>query len=260
MKRTKQITSLLVGVLFLLPILNISAQTFPKPKGYVSDFAGVIDESNINKMEQLISFIEKNSTVEIAVVTLDSIEPYATVNEAALALADQWQVGKKDVDNGIVFLLALKERQARIEVGYGIEGIIPDGLAGDILDTSVIPYFRQSEYGDGFLQGVAQMSQIIANEYNIDLSSFQISAPQKPTQSNSRGVGYYAFIVLFMVFFGGRRIIWPLLFMSTYRHRGHYGGGFGSRGSFGSSSGFGGGGFSGFGGGGFGGGGASRGF
>jgi uncharacterized protein len=150
----------------------------------------------------------------------------------------------------------MKERQVRMEVGYGLEGIIPDGLAGEIIDKSILPALRLGNYGEGFLRGVQAAAGIIAKEYDVDLSAYQLSESRKYTKRVGPSAGLIMFIALAFLF-GGGRLFWPLLFLGAASRRGFYGGGFGSGGV---RTGIGGGGFSGFSGGGFGGGGASRGF
>jgi uncharacterized protein len=195
-------------------------------------------------------------------VTVDSIAPYATIEEFSIALADKWRVGSAQEDNGALLIVAVQERRVRIEVGYGLEGILPDGRVGAILEQAVIPPLSSGDYGGGLLAGAQAVAGYVAQEYDLDLSEFDVRVPTADTRRSGRrssGGGEFIFyLILVLVFGGGRFFFWPLLFMG--RRRGFYGGGFGSHrgGGFGGFGG--GGGFGGFGGGGFGGGGASRGF
>ena len=95
----------------------------------------------------------------MAVVTLESFEPYGSIEQAAVALFEQWGVGKKGKDNGILLLAAMKERKLRIEVGYGLEPIIPDGLAGEIIRISIAPRFKEGRFGDGLYSGAAVVAE-----------------------------------------------------------------------------------------------------
>ncbi|MCF7949272.1 MAG: TPM domain-containing protein [Spirochaetia bacterium] len=262
----KGITFLSVAVVLLLlsslPVL--SAQSIPDYRGFVNDFAGVIDSDSAAKIEAVARKVQETTGAEIAVVTIDTVEPYADVDQYSIELAEQWQVGQEGEDNGIIFLMTLKERQVRMEVGYGLEGAIPDGRAGEILDEAVLPYLSQGEYGKGFLAGTVEAAREIAEEYNVELGS--LDAPPMPAQSGGSAGGSSSgggipgrLIFLALIFFlGGGRMFLPMLLLGGITGRRHYRGGFGSSG-FGGGS-FGGGGFGGFGGGGFGGGGASRGF
>ena len=235
----------------------LQAQKLPEPVGFVNDFAGVIDPASSAEMEAIARALQQKTGAEIAVVTVNSIEPYGTIDEYSIELATSWGVGKKGEDTGILLLLAMQERKIKMEVGYGLEGVIPDGLAGEILDQSVLPALKAGEYGTGMLRGVQAVAGIIAKEYDVDLGDYQLEESVRYTRTNIP-VGLIVFILFALFFGGGRFLFWPLLFMGrTASRRGFYGGGFGSSGS-GFGGGFSGGG--GFGGGGFGGGGASRGF
>jgi uncharacterized protein len=249
MKKTISVLAI-VAIFIALPLF---AQKLPKPVGYVNDFAGVIDEGSKAQMERLIAAVKEKTGAEIAVATVETIEPYGSVEEYAIDLASDWGIGKKGEDNGVLILLAMKERRLRLEVGYGLEGVIPDGLAGEIIDKSIIPSLRAGNYGGGLLKGVQAVSGIIAKKYGVDLSSYNVQESRRYTRTGIPGMGFLIFIIIALLF-GGGRFLWPLLFLGAMGRRGFYGGGFGSGGSSFS------GGFSGFGGGGFGGGGATRGF
>ena len=244
-------------LIIMVPIIAYPQKKLPKPVGYVNDFASVIDKNSKLKMERLAEVIKKTTGAEIAVATVKSIEPYASIEDFSIALASKWGIGEKGKDNGVLLILAMKERKVRIEVGYGLEGIIPDGLAGEIIDKSMLPYLKSGNYSTGLLKGFEAVSGIIAKEYKVDLSKYNLNVREskKYTRQGSFPMGLISFIILLFLFGGGRFFLWPLLFLGGFSGRGFFGGGFGS----GGGSGFGGG-FSGFGGGGFGGGGASRGF
>jgi len=230
-------------------------QSLPKPVGFVNDFASVIDPGSRTQMEGIAGSLQTKTGAEIAVVTVETIQPYGSIEEYAIELATQWGIGKQGEDTGILILLAMEERRIRLEVGYGLEGVIPDGLAGEIIDQSILPALRMGDYGTGLLKGVQAVAGIIAKEYDVELGDYQLTESRRYTRSGIP-TGLILFIIFLFLFGGGRFLFWPLLFMgSAASRRGFYGGGFGSGGS-----GFGGGGFSGFSGGGFGGGGASRGF
>ena len=230
-----------------------AAQDLPEPSGFVNDFAGVIDAEAEQRMTALAEAVQEATGAEIAVAVVDTVEPFATVEEYSIRLASAWGVGGAEEDSGVLFVLTLEEREVRIEVGYGIEGAIPDGRAGEILDTAVLPPLRQGNYGAGLYAGMQQVAGIIAEEYDVDLSEYGARAPAARSNrgtSSGGGGGRLLYMLVLMFFLGGGRFFWPLLFLTG--GRGFFGGGFGSGG--------GGGGFGGFGGGGFGGGGASRGF
>lgn len=247
---------LILAVLLLLMVSPLCAQKLPEPVGYVNDFAGVMDEGSKLRITGIAQALREATGAEIAVVTVDTTAPYSSIEEYSIELAAEWGIGKRGEDTGILFLLTMQERGVRLEVGYGLEGIIPDGLAGEIIDRSVLPSLKAGQYGSGLLKGVEAVTGIIAEEYDVDLSGYNLDESRKYTGGGIPNLGLLIFIILILLFGGGRFIFWPLLFLGGMSRRGFYGGGFGTpRGGSGL-----GGGFSGFGGGGFGGGGASRGF
>lgn len=220
----------------------------------VNDFAGMLDPSSVADMERVISDFEKKTTIEIAVVTIPSFDPYPTLEEYASELFKAWKIGKAKENNGILLIASKKEKRIRIEVGYGLEEFIPDGLAGEIVRSQVRPHFREGQFGAGMKQGVDSIIQVLAQKKGIPLDS----KGQKRKQSifNSPLLFDGALLIVILIF------IFKALFSSPFSRRsgpgnfwGAGGGGFG--GGFGGFGGSGGGGFGGFGGGGSGGGGAS---
>ena len=122
-----------LGILFFWGMaLSALAQGVPNYDGRVNDFAGVISPEMKSKIDSLISEVEEKTSAEIAVVTVKTVKPYDEVSYAR-QLFDTWKIGKKGKDNGILVIVAPKDRRMRIEVGYGLEGTLPDGLAGDII-------------------------------------------------------------------------------------------------------------------------------
>ncbi len=234
-------------VFLILPFLGY-AQNTPQPVGWVNDFANVIDKGNADRLTSLIEEVEQKTTAEIAVVTINSIAPYDE-KEYARVLFDNWKPGKKGKDNGVLLLLAVKERRWRIETGYGVEGILPDGLCGEIGRNYMVEYFKESKYGEGLYQGVCAIANIIAKDAHVTfatLGNFKEIAPG--SQSSSSAPNGLVMVIIFIALF------FVISNLGTHRN-GYYGGGY-----YGGSGGggFGGGGFGGFGGGG--GGGAGGGF
>lgn len=238
--------------LILLPLLGY-AQNVPQAVGWVNDFANVIDKGNADKLSTLITEVEEKTTTEIAVVTINSIAPYDE-KEYARVLFDNWKPGKKGKDNGVLVLLAVKERRWRIENGYGVEGILPDGLCGEIGRNYMVPYFKAGNYGEGLYQGVRAIANVIAKDSHVTLAAlgnFAETAPQNKLSSNdSQSLGMLIFFIIVIIII--------VLINSGINGNRYSGGSYG--GSWGGGFGGGGGGFGGFGGGGGGGGGAGGGF
>ncbi len=227
----------------------VSAE-FPKPKGPVNDFAGVIPQSEKGKMEILATEVLQKTGTAVVVVTQSTIEG-ADAASYANELYQDWGIGKKGEDKGVLIFLALKERRIWIETGYGVEGILPDGRVGEILDRYALPLLKKDQYGKGLYNALAAVSAVIAKDAGVDLTG-EIRIYRAPRRQ-SRGISprFLFFLILIpLLFFRRRGGILPLLLLSSMGGRGGFGGGFG-----GFSGGFGG-----FGGGMSGGGGAGRGF
>ncbi|HXL15472.1 MAG TPA: TPM domain-containing protein, partial [Methylomirabilota bacterium] len=148
---------------FLLAILLLgslaapgaaSARTWPQPKGYVSDFAGVVDEASRDSTEAIARELREKTGAELAVVTLQDLGG-EEIDPVAVDLYKAWGIGTKGKDEGVLILLAVKERRVRIEVGYGLEGILPDGLCGSIIRHVMAPELSQGLFGPGLLHGAA---------------------------------------------------------------------------------------------------------
>ena len=222
----------------------------PPPRGFVNDFARVLDAGTVQHLDALIRELRDRTGAEIAVVTVDSTEPLS-VFDYAMKVAETWKPGAKDKDNGVVFLVAVKDRKLHIVTGYGIEGVLPDGRVGEIRDRLIVPRFKQGDYAGGIRAGTEAMAAILADEYHVTLSGAAPPHLDHRTDANGLPAPLVLVFVIVMLIIVVRSGMWPLLFLPGGGRGGYYGGSFGG-GGFGGS----GGGFGGFGGGRFGGGGA----
>jgi len=141
----------------------IYALEFPEPVGYVNDFANILSPGTKQALERQLAQLEESSSIEIAVVTIESLEG-TTVEDYAVRLFEAWRIGKKNKDNGLLFLVAPSEHQVRIEVGYGLEPVLTDAQAGRILDNFVLPEFRKGDYNKGISEGVAAIIKVVRGE------------------------------------------------------------------------------------------------
>ncbi len=186
---------LFFGVLFLTNLLF--AEDIPQPSGWVNDFANVISAEYQNKLNAVIGALEEKTSAEIAVVTINSIAPYDE-KEYARLLFDNWKPGKKGKDNGVLILLAIKERAWRIETGYGVEGVLPDGRCGEIGRNYMVPYFKSGNYEEGLYNGVLAIAQVISPQYSI------------PAVKSREETPLFAYIFAF-VFFYIWNLPWPFI-------------------------------------------------
>jgi uncharacterized protein len=225
-----------------------------KPQGYVSDFAGVIDAQSKAELENYCTRVEQQTGAEIALVTIQSLsdEP---VEDVANTIFRAWGVGKKGKDEGIMLLLSIADRRNRLEVGYGLEPIIPDGFAGQVL-REMRPALRQSQYGEALRAAAATIGSKIAEAKGITLDTSirrRIVGGGDQQQSIPWPLLVIGLIVLFFILKGGGGgFLMGMLLGNLMGGGGRRGGGGGGFGGF-----DGGGGFGGFGGGDSGGGGAS---
>ncbi|ADQ44952.1 protein of unknown function DUF477 [Caldicellulosiruptor kronotskyensis 2002] len=268
-----------VSSLLFVSFAEASAQIPKKPveNVYIFDYADLIDSSDEEEMRALAKEIEDKSKAEIVVVTVESLGNY-TIEEYANELFNSWGIGDKELNNGVLILvnkenlLSGKKGRIRIEVGYGLEGAIPDGKAGWILDTYAIPAFENKEYSKGIKDTFFAVASEVANEYGIKINGLsEYSTSEDFTQNDSSSTtvhvgdeekdisGFGVFIVVFLIIIFSlinrrqRRTYW--WGQDPWDKDHHHFGGFGGFGGGGGSSG---GGFGGFGGGSSGGGGASR--
>ena len=240
----------------LVPATMASApQDFPSPRGYVNDFSRVIDAGTTERLTALCQELEQKTGAELTVVTVATVGDY-DFEDYSNRLFERWGIGKRGKDNGVMLFLTTGERRVRIEVGYGLEGPLPDITAGRLLDTYVLPDLRRGDYSAGLWKGAQAIAGVIAADAGVEISG--AVRPELRQQRDRGPQGRSGFSKILMVLFilmllFRPRWLWPLLLMGMGgRGRGGRWGGFGG--------GFGGGGFGGFGGGGGGGGGASRGF
>lgn len=218
----------------LLSVVAVHAESVPRPTDWVSDFAGVVSSEYRDKIVALIKELEQKTSAEIMVIAVNSIAPYDEKSYARM-IFDSWKPGKRGRDNGVLVLLAIKERRWRIEAGYGVEGILPDGLCGQIGRNYMVPFFKQGEYGKGLYNGVAAIASVIAKDANTALSV-------KPSESASKSFNadwlFYLFLALWFLLIFIFRFIYV---MNRTNGRGYYGGGW-TGGGFGGGGGGGGGG------------------
>jgi len=278
-----------VFIAFLTTACSYASEIkFPKPAGYVNDFAGVLVPSTETALNNLLVRLEKKTGAEMAVVTVKTVKPM-DIDTYAVELFNDWKLGKKGLDNGVLIVFAKEDRKIKIETGKGIEGTLPDGYLGRVLDEQAVPAFKLEKYGRGLYNTAAVLSEKIQKDH----------IPGKPAKKKDKTL--WATVIAILVFIlavsvaamnikklgdkGGSALMGALIGcvigffwagvigavfgviigliagLSGFKPGGYYGGGGMWGGGFGGGS-FGGGGgsFGGFGGGGSGGGGAGRSF
>lgn len=253
-----------IALSLCLPLGAAQAKDWPRPSGPVADYAHMIPAKYTQGISALALELSQKTGAALVVATVPSLDG-DTVENAAVTMFEKWGIGQKGKDNGLLILVAQKERKLRIEVGYGLEGIIPDSLAGRVRDQFLVPYFKKGRFGAGLYGASAALAQIIAKDAGVTLTG----VPQVSVRGRrGRGLGGLLGLLIPAVI---------VLMMMRRRGRGMTGGrggggslltglllgsmlGGGGRGSGGGGFGGFGGGFGGFGGGMSGGGGASGGW
>ncbi|MGP8330378.1 MAG: TPM domain-containing protein [Methanosarcinaceae archaeon] len=236
-----EITKYLLAIIILIFCASTAAAVdYPQVIGFVTDSAEMIDPDYEAKITELSSKIERETTVEIVVVTVESLEGESR-EMYAVKLFEQAGIGKEDKDNGLLILVAEQEREYRFEVGYGLEGVITDSMKVNIGDRIITPNFKNGEYGKGIYESIVVIEKflegddVVISEYNTE--------PGGPSGGNVFLLLLIGFILI-IVFSSLTSNTQKRNGSHTHMYYGGFGGGFG-----GGRGGFGGGGFGGFGGG-----------
>lgn len=163
---TKNISKYVSAFAFSLALfLNIPS----RGQDYVNDFAGLLNDSDKLTITRFAAELERKTTAQIAVVTIKTTRP-ETTQGFSVRLFDQWKIGQKGKDNGVLLLMAIDDRQAWITTGYGLEGAIPDVIANKIVRTVMIPYFKREEYSAGITKGAIAVISLAAKEYDTRIT------------------------------------------------------------------------------------------
>lgn len=235
--------------LFFLIAPAAAAPTFPTLTGRVVDGANILSPATEGQLTQKLAALEARTSRQLVVVTLPSLQGYE-ISDYGYQLGRHWGIGQKKLNNGVLFIIAPKERATRIEVA-GLEGILTDALSSVIIQTQVLPHFRKNDY-DG---GIAAGTDALIQQLSLERSEAEARAAAAAQQDGSDdGIPDWLPMVLMLCIFA-------YMFYHSWAHPGRRGGGggpyYGGGGWSGGGGRSGGGGFSGGGGGGFNGGGAS---
>ncbi len=181
----KRLYALLILFFMLLSFcpLSLEAANAPIPspdsRFYVLDQAGILSQDTEDTIVGISTQLQQKTKAQIAVVTVKSLQDYS-LEEYSLAILRQWGIGDKELNNGLLLLVALEERVARIEVGYGLEGPLPDAKTGQIQDEYMIGHFKNGDYNQGVMNGYLALASEVAKEYKVELN---LTAPQPVTRN-----------------------------------------------------------------------------
>lgn len=225
--------------------ISFAQPNFPQLSNWANDFTNTLSTGELQQLNNRLKVFEDTTSNQLVSLMIPTLDGYP-LEEYSYAVAEKNKIGTKENSNGVLFLVVKDDRKMRIEVGYGLEAVLPDALTSSILRNEVAPHFRKDDYYAGISSGIQAIISAIGSEYKADF------------KENSKGIGFTIFIILFIT------IILIVTFIPKSRKYGgssgyiYRGGSWGS-GGFGGGVGGSSGGFGGFSGGGgsFGGGGSS---
>jgi len=213
---------LLVIFLFawlLLPLLAFAYNNPGQPQGFVNDYASILSEADQDKLEQKLVSFKASSTNEISVVTIKSLEGDTIENFAVKLFAD-WKIGQEKQDNGLLLLIAVDDRKMRLEVGYGLEGAVPDATANQIITKTLKPAFGAQKYYEGIDQALDSLIAATNGEYQAETTP--------ATSSLSKRLGFDTLLWILIFVFYGLSALWRYLAKSrSWWQGGAIGGGLG---------------------------------
>jgi len=240
-------------ILLLIPFFSFAQRSIPEHGGkWVHDEANVLSASTEAELENILKAERDSTSNQIAILIIPSLDGDA-LEDYSLRVAEKWQLGQKDKDNGALLLISINDRLVRIETGYGLEGVLTDALSSRINRNEIAPHFREGDFDGGVKAGVMAIIQAIKGEYKND------APPPEAKKKNRKSSPFFTLLVILVI----------IIIASRRRGGGGGGGGWSSRGGWigpiggggfgggGGSWGGGGGGSDFGGGGGFGGGGSS---
>ncbi len=234
----------LILTVLILVLLQVSVNAYakypsPTEAFFVNDFADVLSSETERKMYALGKQLEDKTTAQVVFVSVDSVGD-ESVEDYSINLAMEWGIGQKGKDNGILMLFVRDERMLRIEVGYGLEGAVPDIKTARIREDYIKPYTRHDDFDRGFLSGYAALVHEVAKEYGVEIDEsidgYMVPPEVYHESSDDSGIGVvFMLLVMFLVFDGVffrfritsaiiRMIIWSSMYNGR-GGRGGYGGG-----------------------------------
>ncbi len=160
------ISLLLTGLLFI-GVITTTHAAIPQPTGSVTDLAGLLTPQEIASLDQALADYEQRTSNQIVVLTVKSLEGQ-DIESYSIAVAEAWKAGQKHKDNGVILLIAPNERKVRIEVGYGLEGVLTDAKSAEIIRNILLPHFPSGDYYGGITDAVSAMEAVIRGEFTAE--------------------------------------------------------------------------------------------
>src|SRR5580692_2761096 len=196
---------LLFLLLLFVPAARAEQVKSLKPQGYVNDFAGVLSGAAKEKLTALCAEVEQKTKAQIAIVTVSSLEG-EPIEQFSIDLATAWGIGPKQKATGVLILLAPNDRKYRVEVGYGLEGILPDGKVGGF-GREAVPFLQQNDYSGAVLLITQRIASVIAEDQKVTLDTDTgVAAPAPESDKSPAPFGNLVLFLIVAVF-----IFFPLI-------------------------------------------------
>lgn len=209
----KILKSVIFSVFMIFSFESAFALDVPALKGRVNDYAGIIGERTENEIEEYLSSLEEQSGVQIAVLTVPSLEG-ENIAGFGIKVAEKWQLGEKGKDNGAVLIVAMQEHDLRIEVGDGLEGVLTDAKCGLIIRNVIIPCFKDGNYSLGILRGVKNMGGVATD--NMEIVSRSVAKGDEDSEANIGTIIAVLFwLIFFFVIISSKSGLWKWLFFAN---------------------------------------------
>ncbi|MBM4262188.1 MAG: YgcG family protein [Deltaproteobacteria bacterium] len=155
-----------VSLAFLFLVLAAAwahALDVPALRGRVNDYAGVMSAGQVQSLESQLAQLERDTGHQVAVLTVPTLDG-EDIEGFSIRVAENWKIGRKGFDNGAILVVAVKDRRLRLEVGYGLEGVLPDAIAKRITSSFIVPRFRGGDYGGGIVAGIDAVQKVLRKE------------------------------------------------------------------------------------------------
>lgn len=191
----RQLRSLLIAALLLVPMLVLADVAVPPLKARVTDLTGTLDAAQKSALEQKLAAFEAKKGAQVAVLMLPTTQP-ETIEQYAVRVEETWKLGRKGVDDGVLLVIAKEDRKLRIEVGYGLEGVLPDAVAKRIIADDIAPRFKQGDFYGGVTAGVERITRVIDGEA---LPPPKAAPAQQRGGDNWNNLFVIGFVVVFVV-------------------------------------------------------------
>ena len=201
MARPRLRTLVLAAFAALIAIAALAAPSFPTLTGRVVDQAGVLDQATAARLTAKLADLEAKTTTQLVVVTLPSLQDY-DIADYGYQLGRHWGIGQKGTNNGAILIVAPSERRVRIEVGYGLEGMLTDAVTRLIITNAILPRFRTGDFAGGIERGVDDIIQVLSG----DAEDFKKRAAEHSGRpSGGEGLSLFVFVIIILV-------VWFLIF------------------------------------------------